>query len=354
LDDLNGDGVDEFAVGAPANDGRIVLLDGGTSVSPPRQLISGGAAAELGTDMTTGDINGDDRKELLATAPGDRALKVYEFSNGLFNETASITRPGKAPFGASIAAQVTDVNGDNKGDMLVTWPSSADDSGGTAFVSGRTLAVEQTFPGYSLPPALVMKSSHIDPLQLRGAILLGGVIPFPGSSTSGFGYEASIAGFWGCPTTFLEDAHPTSIYAGTDANNGQPPVLVGVLGCAVPGGDIVVTGQLAALAPALLLVGTQLNQTPFPSILGTYNRLVLSRQSVVEIASIFVPSSGIAHFPVRNLGDHFFDPDGEGSQPPVFRLLFQAIQFAQWNPGAHPGGGGIASSKGVWLTAIQQ
>jgi len=174
LGDIDGDGIDDFAVGAPMADlsgsqtndqGRVYIVYGSTSASNQtldtsflngtNGFILNGVSlvAETGTSVqSAGDINGDGRADFIIGAPGAaRAYVVFGAARGsmaaetslnstLLNGTAGFTvthSNTQTQTGFSVAG-VGDVNGDGYEDFVVGTPDSAGLSNGNAFlVFGR-------------------------------------------------------------------------------------------------------------------------------------------------------------------------------------------------------------------------
>ena len=135
--DVNGDGFDDLAVGAPGNNnhaGKIYVFHGGPSgftgpqAAPAFSATGEAAYNNFGTSLGgTGDLNGDGFADLAVGASGfgSSSGKVYVFhgSAGGISGTASspafsITGEANSSFGSSVAT-ASDVNGDGFDDLAV-------------------------------------------------------------------------------------------------------------------------------------------------------------------------------------------------------------------------------------------
>jgi hypothetical protein len=162
--DWDGDGVDDFAVGAPGVPmvlppscvlppckpdpqwGRVFVISGATGalikkfVPPEETLQFGYAIAPLG------DINGDGKPDLAVGAPAltTSVGRVYALSGGDGSQIWKVTESGAgldrtqpiASFGAALAT-LRDINGDGKADLVVGAPFHDDGTGklaGSAYV----------------------------------------------------------------------------------------------------------------------------------------------------------------------------------------------------------------------------
>ena len=167
--DINGDGFDDFAVGAPQHDGgggsgagAVYVLLGSGTVSTGRLdtahviIDHSDAAALLGASVAfVGDVDGDSYDDLLMGAPGAGRLvsgagDAYLFLGGsdmsgvAFSEldadhTFSGTASGSST--GSAVAGVGDMTGDGLADLLVSAPGHTVRRGVTYLVSAPTLGV---------------------------------------------------------------------------------------------------------------------------------------------------------------------------------------------------------------------
>jgi hypothetical protein len=134
--DVNGDGYDDVIVGAMLNDaggtdaGRAYVFFGGPGADAVADLTLTGAAAGDrfgGSVGTAGDVNGDNRADLIVGAPfngagGSFAGRAYVFYGGpLADAVADLTLTAEAAgdeFGVSVGT-AGDVNGDGFADVIV-------------------------------------------------------------------------------------------------------------------------------------------------------------------------------------------------------------------------------------------
>jgi len=167
--DLNGDGFDDLAVGAPDYDlgqtgeGIVLVFDGSANglanglpgaLNPTsaNAVIHGNAAQlSLGSSIAAaGDVNGDGYGDLLLGAPnlrsGGSALLYLGGPSGLpalatpANATAVLTSDTTgSEFGQSVAG-IGDVNGDGFADIAVGAPNFGSAADGAVFIFNGSLA----------------------------------------------------------------------------------------------------------------------------------------------------------------------------------------------------------------------
>jgi hypothetical protein len=134
--DLSGDGVPDIAIGAPLNDpsgrqdaGRVVFFSVVGNGRILDQVFGAEAGGQFGATLANGgDVNGDGRADLIIGAPnrtaGDRPGAGLVFVLSIIPRSTIYRLEGAAAgdgFG-TIAAGGTDINGDNRPDILVGAP----------------------------------------------------------------------------------------------------------------------------------------------------------------------------------------------------------------------------------------
>lgn len=166
--DLDGDGLDDLAIGTPfeelvpvpsinyGNEGRVHLVNPATGarirtvLSPDPQTVGFFGWSVAGVPDTDGDGLGD----VLVGAPYEQAAGAPQNAGRAYLVTASGTSTLRSPaeaeaglFGWAVAG-VPDVDGDGRGDLLVGAPSEpragAQAAGGATLFSGATRAVLRT------------------------------------------------------------------------------------------------------------------------------------------------------------------------------------------------------------------
>lgn len=130
LDDLDGDGLPEIAVGAPAQSsagagaGRVVVLSGADG-SLLRSFLGADAGDLFGSAVARlGDVNGDGVNELVVGAPAAGAsanglVYVYDLVTGTPLYAPLVPDASANQFGQYFAADVGDTDGDGWPDLYV-------------------------------------------------------------------------------------------------------------------------------------------------------------------------------------------------------------------------------------------
>jgi hypothetical protein len=128
--DLNADGYDDLAIGSWRNGaqgaeaGKVLILYGGNppDAVPDRVLYGSAAGARLGRSLAGGDLNGDGVDDLAVGAPGIGAGSVYLYFGGSpFDPVSDLTLAGSGNaerFGIAVACS-GDLDGDGAGDLAV-------------------------------------------------------------------------------------------------------------------------------------------------------------------------------------------------------------------------------------------
>jgi hypothetical protein len=141
--DLDGDGWNDLAVGAPnaVSDGRhlgrVYLFRGGPAADrSPYRILEGARDGEwFGASVANaGDVDGDGADDLVVGAPGNGIPGcAYVFLGGRsFDDLADVTvSGGNAGAFGSVVSAAGDVNGDGLGDLLVSGPPLASRPAGT-------------------------------------------------------------------------------------------------------------------------------------------------------------------------------------------------------------------------------
>jgi hypothetical protein len=245
--DVNGDSIDDLAVGIVTNsqfnnyDGKVYLVCGSRSFpdtlslanpSLPVTVFEGvpGSAGWLGASMTTGDINGDMRDELVVSArafwPGGRVYIIYgreTFASTVQLDTlqTGVTRVIDSYLNQSTGFGLAseDVDGDGYDDLFVGSPGSASGlfQGTASFLLG----------GSSLPDVIPLSDTtsgvkrfygHYDHGQLGWRVSLGDV---NGDGDRDLIMSAPVADPFGCDdcgevyAVYWDEALPDSVHMST-------------------------------------------------------------------------------------------------------------------------------------------
>jgi len=164
LDDMNGDGVPEFAFGQPQagwitsfGEIRTIALGTPPSQGPFWALTGASDGTELGEALATiGDVDGDGYRDLVtlvSVGPGFADLALRQISGATGATIGERTFRGEAYPGIAHEAELAglgDVDGDGVADLAITSPApravaGADPEGSIRVHSGATLEVLQSW-----------------------------------------------------------------------------------------------------------------------------------------------------------------------------------------------------------------
>jgi hypothetical protein len=151
LDDVDGDGTDDFAVGAIHGDGdqvslsgSVTIYKGGANGAILKKLSGEWPMDKFGLSLAKGDLNGDGHADLVAGAPFNtntpslyQAGAVYVFFGPDFTDGSALYASA-ATKGLGWAVSAGDLNGDGGDDLIIS-------------ATGKVLVF---FGGLSFSPAL--------------------------------------------------------------------------------------------------------------------------------------------------------------------------------------------------------
>jgi FlgD Ig-like domain/FG-GAP-like repeat/FG-GAP repeat len=137
--DVDGDGIEDFAVGAPlyvppasTGEGAVFVFRGrpsGPSTTPFATVV-GLTNSNFGAAVCGGDLDGDGKSEVVVGAPADGgigSIYVYRSSSGVLIPCSSKIGPtAGSQFGTSVA--LSDMDGDGRLDLAVGAPGAGDGS----------------------------------------------------------------------------------------------------------------------------------------------------------------------------------------------------------------------------------
>lgn len=157
--DVNGDGVVDFAVGAPLDDtggvdaGRVFVVSGADGTSVLRSFVGAAAGANLGTALgRLSDLSGDGIAELLVGAAsagpsgGGRAY-VFDLASGALHLPELVPDASAGAFGQFFVAEVGRVNADAVPDFYVGDFADGGSRGKAYVFDGASGARLWTFAG---------------------------------------------------------------------------------------------------------------------------------------------------------------------------------------------------------------
>ncbi len=162
LGDVSGDGVPDFAVGAPFDDtagldaGRVRVVSGADGVTVLHSFLGEDAADNFGTAVAAlGDVTGDGLPELIVGAAnagpssGGRAY-VFDLAAGALLYPPLLPDASAGEFGQFFVADVGHVDGDGASDLYVGDFADGSSARGKAYVfSGASGARLLTLTGQS-------------------------------------------------------------------------------------------------------------------------------------------------------------------------------------------------------------
>ncbi len=232
LADLNGDGRPDLVVGNEGAGKVSVLLNEtspGSSTTNLAAPVGFAVGGENPSSVTTADLNGDGRPDLVATNSGDGTVSVLLNTTAPGATTPSFATQEEFATGDPTPESVTaaDVNGDGKPDLIV-----ADGSADTVSVLLNTTTPGATTPSFAAPvsfaagdlplsvtttdlngdgrPDLVVADGGADTVS----VLLD--TTEPGATTPNFAPEQA----------FAAGGAPWSVTAGDVSGDGRPDLIV--------------------------------------------------------------------------------------------------------------------------------
>ncbi len=163
--DLDGDGVTDLLVGAPAtfnDDGRVYAYSGASGAQLFQSSIPDPAAAFGWRIVDLGDQDGDGVSDFAASAPSADSLfgndygRIYVFSGATRNVIVALGGAGPDGFLGEALARIDDLDGDGRADLLA---SSRDPLSGyslvEAFGSNGWSRLWSSSPFFAGPPSLL-------------------------------------------------------------------------------------------------------------------------------------------------------------------------------------------------------
>lgn len=268
--DLNGDGYEDVAVGAPFNAvngqdaGAAYIYFGSAVFDTTADLVLRGAAWDwFGFSLSgAGDVNNDGYDDLIVGAPGNTFSgppnnngRALLFLGGpSMDATPDLILNGSMPgdaMGRSVAG-AGDLNGDGFDDIVVGAPSN--DAMGTD--AGMILVYLGSSPVNSIPDLLVLGTAAED--------LLGDAVAGAGDM-NGDGFDDLLVGAPGSDLGAVNGGAAYVYHGGSPLTGGADQTLSGIYGDAAFGSALAGAGDVNLDGYADVVVGARQTGVPTPS-----------------------------------------------------------------------------------------
>jgi hypothetical protein len=144
LDDLDADGVADFALGDPgytasgaANSGQVLILSGADGSTLHSLLGTPAAGQAFGTALAALDADGDGVSDLAVGAPGGNgAVWIFSGADGSVLQAITAASPGTGSRFGQALANAGDQNADAKDDLFAGAPGAGTLTGAVQVLSG--------------------------------------------------------------------------------------------------------------------------------------------------------------------------------------------------------------------------
>jgi WD40 repeat protein len=299
--DVDGDGFDDFLVGASswdgahADEGKVLLFRGsahGPAEAPAWSALGAWTESGFGTSLASaGDVNGDGYDDVIIGAHGfdgcgpncGRAALYSGSAQGLASAPSWQVEgdQAEAMYGQAVAS-AGDVNGDGHDDVIV----GAHGSDGERIESGRAFLYLGSSRGLASTPAWTVRG-------LQSSAHLGQAIAGVGD-VNGDGYDDVLVGAYGYSTTFPGEGL-AALYLGSPAGLSKDPAWgsTGRQGSAWFGYSVAGAGDVNADGLSDVLVGAHGTNASFENEGRTH--LFLGSRSGALQESDWSPCGGQAY-----------------------------------------------------------
>lgn len=181
LGDVNGDGRLDVIVGQSSGGGHIRVFDGRT-IAPLLSATPFGAGYSGGVSVTSGDIDGDGRADIVASQVSGGRVAVVSGLTG----TVLATGTPYGPLSGGISVATGDVSGDGRADVVVAPASGA---GAVLVFDVATLRVIGSFSPYGVAASNGVRLAMADLTADGRAEII--TVPGPGVSAEVHVYDGA-------------------------------------------------------------------------------------------------------------------------------------------------------------------
>jgi len=302
LGDVDGDGVDDLAVGAPGALGERGYVRGYSGVDGAFRFARFGqfSSERFGHSLTgMDDVDGDGVGDLVAGGPFVPAspfagvVRAVSGSNGFVLWSAGGDAAGDA-FGTAVAA-LDDVDADGSSDVLVGAPQDASGTGWVRVLAGSGGATVTTLAGTEVGSRFGASVRALGDVDGDGAsdIAIGAPLSAAGAADAG---EVGLYAWTGASIGSVSGTQPqehfgTSLAVATGIAGAGPGLAVGAPGTVQVGPD---DGSVQLVTPVSASMGPQLSADVTSVSLSAKDSQILTLDAGPELSGRFFVVLGSA------------------------------------------------------------